>query len=194
MKKSFLVLALFVCAVLTVQAQEAGKFRFGIGAGVNFSNLNYEADHSGRTGYNVGIRTDYSITDNLYLGAALNLTQKGCKIKDESDIKLSPTYIELPIHVGYRYAISENLSLFGEAGPYFAYGIMGKAKNEYEDVDVFDIDGIKKFDMGIGAAIGAEFVKHVQVRLGYDYGLTGFNDADPAPKHSNFHVGLAYMF
>ena len=196
--KKFLMTLAVACFALTASAQEKGDFRFGVTAGMNVSNIT-DMEMDSRIGFHVGAKAEYNITDNLYGNAALLFSQKGNK-KEEGSIEATsnPGYLELPIHIGYRFKMGDKVSIFGETGPYFAYGICGKLKVEdygWEyDKKFFDIDEVNKFDFGWGVKAGVEYAKF-QISLGYEYGITKVFDADDfKPHNSNFMVSVAYMF
>ena len=180
MKKVLLTLVFVLCGISITSAQDFAKFRFGATAGMNISSTTSEYADS-KIGFQVGLRGEYNFNNSIYLGATLLWDQKGWKVEDES---ASNGYINLPIHVGYRYFFTEKIGIFAEVGPYFAYGVTG---------DIFDVEGVNRFDCGIGARVGAEFSKF-QVHVGYDYGLTDLADIDDAAKNTNFMVGVSYMF
>lgn len=197
--KKFLMTLAVACFALTASAQEKGDFRFGVTAGMNVSNIT-DMEMDSRIGFHVGAKAEYNITDNLYGSAALLFSQKGNK-KEEGSIEATsnPGYLELPIHIGYRFKMGEKVSIFGETGPYFAYGICGKDKLEGTgvadyDVKFFDYDNANKFDFGWGVKAGVEYAKF-QISLGYEYGITKVFDIDDVkPHNSNFMVSVAYMF
>ena len=196
--KKFLMTLAVACFALTASAQEKGDFRFGVTAGMNVSNIT-DMEMDSRIGFHVGAKAEYNITDNLYGNAALLFSQKGNK-KEEGSIEATsnPGYLELPIHIGYRFKMGDKVSIFGETGPYFAYGICGKDKfggpGLDEDTKFFDYDNANKFDFGWGVKAGVEYAKF-QISLGYEYGITKVFDADDfKPHNSNFMVSVAYMF
>ena len=196
--KKFLMTLAVACFALTASAQEKGDFRFGVTAGMNVSNIT-DMEMDSRIGFHVGAKAEYNITDNLYGNAALLFSQKGNK-KEEGSIEATsnPGYLELPIHIGYRFKMGDKVSIFGETGPYFAYGICGKLKVEDSgweyDKKFFDIDEVNKFDFGWGVKAGVEYA-NFQIGLGYEYGITKVFDIDDVkPHNSNFMVSVAYMF
>lgn len=220
----------------SINAQEAGKFRVGVGVGMNVNSISnakdaFDAedgtDISSKIGFNAGLKADYFFTNNVYLGTGLMFNQKGIKgdysDPDDPEYKYSEkvtlNYLEIPLHIGYRHPVSNNVAIFGEVGPYFAYAVSGKVKYDPSDPDdetnLFKIkddagDKIyKRFDAGIGIHAGVEFNKF-QIKVGYDFGLTNLNktysfedydeDGDTytyktkGGKNGTFTVGVAYYF
>lgn len=203
-----------LCGLATnVNAQEAGKFRPGVGLGLNVSSISNSDVKDSKVGFNVGVKGDYFFTDKIYLGTGLFFTQKGGKASNSGiDIKENWNYLEIPIHFGYRHPVSDKLAIFGEVGPHIGYAVSAKYKVGDESISVFDakIDddgnlsldkgedlGAKRLNLGLGIHAGVEFSKF-QVRLGYDFGLTKlYNTFDgllKAQKHGTFTVGAAYFF
>lgn len=202
MKKFFFVIVMAtVC--LTMSAQEAGSMRFGITAGGNLSTANLELDHSSRFGFFAGVVGEYNLQEYLYINGTLKYSMRGVKDIPFYGFKLewNPGYIELPIHVGYRYSFSDKFKAFAEGGPYFAYAVSGSIKDNtgeseslYSDTATRILGGeYKRFEFGLGAAIGMEY-SNVQLKIGYDWGLTKISNLNNSAKNSNFYFGLAYMF
>lgn len=202
MKVKALTLAALLCAgALTASAQKAGDVRFGVTGGMNVSNI---TDSSGdaRIGFHIGVRGEYNFTNNVYGNVGLLFSQKGTKkdYDDGSSVSFNPGYLELPIHVGYRYDLGNNVSIFGETGPYLAVGVCGKSK--YKETlgdasvtvksDFFGDNGAQRFDGGWGLRVGFE-ASSFQMHLGYDYGFAKLFDAG-SNHNSNFTVGVSYMF
>lgn len=116
-------------------------------------------------------------------------------------------YLELPIMAAARFAVSDNMNIVVSAGPYLAYGIGGKYKNEVsasyqgetesvtEKSDIFGKDGLdaKRFDFGLGVGVALEINKFF-VGLNGEFGLTKLTDGDNAPKNTNFSIGVGYKF
>lgn len=197
MKKLFLTLAV-ACLGLTASAQEKGDIRFGVVAGMNVSNIT-DMEMDSRIGFHVGAKAEYNLSENLYGNAGVIFSQKGNKkSKGGVEVTQNPGYIEVPINFGYRYKISDGVSVFGETGPYLAYGICGKFKVEEDGeeakVDFFDNDEANKFDFGWGVKVGVEAAKF-QIAVGYEYGITKVFDVDGSSNHnSNLMVSVGYMF
>lgn len=190
--------ALLFCGTLTGFAQSQGDFRFGITGGLNLSNIT-DLQSDCRIGFNAGVKVDYGFTNEFYGTSGLIFTQKGAK--DEEDgmkAEVNPLYLSIPIYAGYRHNVGNGLSIFGELGPYVAFGIAGKTKltekesgTELESKTDF-FDSAKNVDAGIGLRAGIEISKF-QIHLGYEYGFCKVFD-EGSNHNSNFNVGVSYMF
>ncbi len=185
---------------LNLQAQN-DQFQIGITGGLNLSSLSIAQPDVPNSrllpgGY-IGISTTYNISNRISLQSGLSLTAKGGIISGDSSIgfpfvrpanrfrknilKSRQTYLQLPIYALYRININNEIKVLINAGPYFAYGIIGTTRLNanilhgdaiYEDEfkeKTFAARGLKKFDFGLGAGVGIE-LKEVVLGVNYEYG------------------------
>lgn len=202
-----LLAATLIMVGVSLNAQD-NQFTFGVKAGVNMSNMDIKhIDTKVKFGYNIGVTVDYAINQDWYILSGLQYTTKGTKI-DYSifEAKLNAAYLQLPIHAGYKLEIAPETKLVFHAGPYFAYGINGKAKastNYFEELeDEWGIEGtgksntfdtIDRFDMGLGLGVGIEFGKF-GLDLGWDYGLINIAKEDGTTRNGNAYLTVGYKF
>jgi hypothetical protein len=208
-----------MCAGLSSRAQVA---RYGINAGINLSEPVGNIDTDGfKVGGKIGFRGEYdlkSATDGLYLSSGLYWSQKGYKsnpyygyggdVNSEATSSINLNYLELPVHIGYKLACCNHLSIFGEAGPYAGYALWGKStlkvdgKKVNSSSKVFGKNGFRHFDAGVGVQIGVQFFEHYQLIAGYERGLTqlskDFDSGLPLAKekyrNSSLDITFAYEF
>ena len=117
-------------------------------------------------------------------------------------------YLELPILAGYDLNVTNNFKVRFMAGPYLAYGVGGKltAKtngqlmqssgvpiefSEKEKINTFSSETLKRFDMGLLGAVGAEYDKF-QLTVGYEYGLLNISQGTNSIHNMNGFVTLGY--
>lgn len=223
MKKILSLIVFVVTSFISLNAQE--KIQWEGVLGMNISKFNLEG-YSSRVGFNVGAKAKMalpSLSDGVYANAGALLSLKGASLDwgDLANGKSNAYYLEIPIHLGYQYAINENFSIFGEFGPYFAFGLFGKT-----DASGLDWDGngemittsdshntfdeFKRFDFGLGLRFGAEFKQKYSLSIGYDFGLTNcwnkdyeFGEEDDygetidlvnKVKNRNLYISLGYIF
>ena len=169
---------------------------------MNLSTITGDAtdDVKAKIGFNVGVTLDYTLTSDLYLLTGLELSTKGCKedVGLSKDATSNLMYLQLPIHLGYKLAVTDATKIVFHAGPYVAYGIGGKTKISESGVEVsvnsFGSNRVKRFDFGVGLGVGAEFGK-IGVGLGYDFGLVNIVDVDNVSnKNANAYLTVGYKF
>jgi hypothetical protein len=219
--KIILAASALLFITVNVRAQDM-PVRFGVKAGVNLSNFTGDLyqDAKNRVGFNAGITMDYAFTENWYLMTGLEFTTKGAKAVFTESIpgvasaketyKMSPSYLELPIHAGYKLGLSESTNLVLHAGPYLAYGLGGKVKYDGKSVsengvsqasaesNFFGKDGMaNRFDFGLGIGAGLEF-GNIGVDLGYDFGLVNITKKmegiKPTTRTANAYLSVGYKF
>jgi len=210
MKKALLLFALVAISVVSINAQD--NLKWGVMAGMNVSKYTITGFDS-RIGFHAGVKAELGLSQapngGAYMDFAALLTLKGAKIDGGSiaSIKFNPYYLEVPVHVGYKYAVNDDFALFGSVGPYIAVGLFGKAKAKVDgniadlgelgtnsaSEDIFGDDGLKRFDFGLGLKAGVEFSKKYQVAISYDFGLVEVIK-DLGMKNRNLMISLGYMF
>lgn len=219
MKKLLLTIMVFAACTLTASAQRARSssssffstekadepITFGIRAGLNLATMkakdgkvSYTGDT--RTSFNAGVMVDIPLLQSIYIQSGLYYTSKGYKEKGDGwKSTASANFLEIPILASYRYDFGDAAQLQFNIGPYFAYGIGGKFKEEegnkeYSD-DFFD-DDTNKFDMGLQIGGGVTISKHYYIGVAYEWGLTNFwkDSDDESIKSKNFMINIGYTF
>ncbi len=197
--KSLFVLVLLISGVTNLTAQD-NRLTLGVKGGINLSTLSMKdiPNPDSKVGFNLGLTVDYELGQRVYLLTGLEINTKGGKWKlYELKASINQVYLQLPIHVGYKFEITESTKLVLHAGPYLAYGIGGKSKLEFEGQeekeDTFGSDGLKKFDVGIGLGFGVEF-NQMCLGLGYDLGLYNISGEEESAKNRNFYLSIGYKF
>lgn len=157
--------------------------------GMNIANVDASGFNS-RVGFHIGARGTYAFQSQeqgLYVNAAALISLKGTKV---GDITFNPYYLDIPVHMGYKFPITNAVAIFGEFGPSFGIGLFGRTEGE----DVFgDVIGYKRFDVGLGLRGGFEFSQKFNISLGYDFGVMDIAD-DASAKNRNFMISAGYKF
>lgn len=208
--KSKIVLFMIMASLFnTLQAQVSTEPSIGVKGGVNFSNLYVEDvdDKNMLVGFNVGLYTNFPISNGLSFQPEFNFTTKGSEVTynnifDNGTRKFTLSYLEVPVLL--KANITDNFNL--HVGPYFAYLVDSKIKNVSSDgsSDFTDLDedDFNRFDAGITGGIGFDF-KDIGIGVRYNYGLTTvgkeqeiggttYNALDA--KNSNANVYIAFKF
>lgn len=212
MKKLIMTMALFAALLIGAKSFAQEGLSFGVKAGANLSSMSGDMfdDFKSKVGFQVGVTVEYGFTENLFLGSGLEFTTKGAKHKIEAGsvttkTTFNPMYLQLPVHIGYKFEVADNIKLLVELGPYVGFGVGGKTKIKIDgtnvvdgnrSTDIFNKDNdITRFDFGVGGAIGAEFGA-IAVKIGYDLGLMNMytGDLDISNKTRNAFLTLGYKF
>lgn len=193
-----------------------GKTTFGIRAGVNFQNINgkdgndKDLDNKIKTGFNVGVTADIPIAPEFYVQPGILFSLKGAKMDDAADTKINISYLEIPVNFLYKPVLGGGNLLLG-FGPYAAFAVGGKIKNDNVDVDLkFDNEvsptspdayrTLKRFDFGANLLAGYQFSNHLSAQLNAQLGLVNINpkytgiSTDAKAKNTGFGVSLGYSF
>lgn len=235
MKKIFaLALAAIMCASSAKALEYIPESGFTVQGlfGMNISNFRQpnslvDGLTDPKAGFNLGVRGEYMLPScyGVFVNLGVNYTMKGAKMDVAASlpddysctVKYRPCYIEIPLHVGYRFNVLDNLGVFADFGPYFAIGVNGKEKTEFEGDAVEDyskkffrnskmIQGeIQRYDFGLGFRVGAEYANHHSLNFSFDWGLTDMyrdsyrreffkENGYELGKLKNFNAGITYGY
>jgi hypothetical protein len=179
---------------------------YGIRAGISLQNLDSkwpngdDRNYENKTGFHVGATAEMHIISDFYFQPGVLFSTKGARLENvflANEIKISISYIEVPVNFLYKPAFGPGKLLIG-VGPYLAIAIGGHVKRDEKERD--DINGkvkikneitsrewsdapydakyyVKRFDVGGNLLVGYEFTKKIAVQLNAQSGLT-----DIAPK------------
>ena len=235
MKKIFaLALAAIMCASSAKALEYIPESGFTVQGlfGMNISNFRQpnslvDGLTDPKAGFNLGVRGEYMLPScyGVFVNLGVNYTMKGAKMDVAASlpddysctVKFRPCYIEIPLHVGYRFNVLDNLGVFADFGPYFAIGVNGKEKTEF-DVDAvedyskkffrnskMDLGEIQRYDFGLGFRVGAEYANHHSLNFSFDWGLTDMyrdsyrreffkENGFELGKLKNFNAGITYGY
>lgn len=196
-----LLISLFECKV---NAQSYPP-EIGIKGGLNISNYtgNYYWDKSAKAGFNIGLTIDYQLVPDLYFMSGLEYTTKGTNFKTRNtyeQYRQNIGYIQIPIHLGYKYEVAPDTRFVIHAGPYMAVATNGSDTGNGYSYDLFNERDTekeyqpKRFDAGLGLGAGLEFGK-IGFDLSYDFGLTNIYSLGGDNAHTmNASLSVNYKF
>lgn len=191
MKKITLLAIFSIISIVGLHAQGVG---FGVKAGVNFANQDFEADGfsvspDGKTGFHFGAFASLMFSDKLGLQPEILYSTKGSEfdLGAAGSFETDLNYLEIPILL--RFQPIEILSI--HAGPQF--GILASAEQDGEDIK----DSLKGSDLSL--AVGSQ----VELPLGfvggarYVLGLSDINDdssSNTEVKNRTFQLFVGWKF
>ena len=192
MKKLFFAAFALVAGVISAQAQTEVHPRIEVGA--NFASgvhkvVGATPESKVRLGFRAGLAAEVGLASGVYLAPGVTFRQEGFKYISEDGYGLN--YISVPVDLGIRVGLGDNLAVSVEAGPSFAYGLSTTGK-----LDAFKAGAYKRFDMGLNASAALEFSK-VYLRVGTDIGMVNAlknNIANTSYKNASFFAGVGYRF
>ncbi len=153
------------------------KTRWGVQAGIGFSGFG-----GNEIGYDFSVFGATSTSRKCYVQYGLGFQSLQYMDEDwDSDDKYNAYYISLPVNFGFHFPIGIG-AFFVAAGPNFRY-MVGSSDGYFDDA--------KKFDIGLGAKYGFEFY-HVQLGMGYEYGLMSVYDNGDHNSYLNFTVSVVF--
>lgn len=202
---------------------------FGVKAGANIANTSSK-NESGRIGFNVGGTVEYKLSDRFFLQSGLEFTSKGSKLKEQSfnfslpyfdsgeltsiddldyvtytgKAKASQNlmFLQIPLTIGYRLPLAEDINLTFNIGGYAGYGIAARSKykingtlkypdGKTESVNTettykkYNETGLERFDYGLLGGIGIEY-KKFSFNVNYELGLRNLD------KSSGTYLNYGY--
>lgn len=161
--RAFLIL-FFVLISFNVFSQKSYT-SVDVRAGANLSEMAGVRGPSFKFGYQVAVLFDYNFASNIFLESGMGFHHKQYGVNSwgtwgydsyfSNERTESLSTLQVPVLVGYRFALENNSSLNIALGPYAAYNLSG---------------GNDNFGGGLQATVGAAFNK-VLINLGYEYGF-----------------------
>lgn len=184
MKKILCTLVLAMVAMVGFS-----QARMDVRLGMSITNLT-KSDMNAKVGYTLGLGVDLPVAPSFSVQSGLMFTGKGAKL---GDLKVTPTYLDIPILAAYKMAVADDVNIVINAGPYIGIGLGGKYKIGDTKLDYFGDDRARRFDLGLQYGLGAEFGDHILLNLSGQYGfISPFEDSDE--KNLGFLLTLGYRF
>ena len=187
------LLFLAIALAISVSAFSQTQFKFGVTGGMNLSKETTKFVSLGsKVGWNAGFIGEVTFASNIYGNVSALYSNKGFK-EIEGDGTANTNYIEIPIHLGYKYNVSDKFSVLGEGGPYAGFLISAKYKEDGHEYK--GTEDSKKLDVGIGLRAGVEINRRFRLMVGYDWGLANtIDDEEQKTYNRNFSVGMVVFF
>lgn len=204
-KLSLIIVIAMLCVCGNINAQPS--FRKAVTAGISTS---HPKEFDRFMGGEIGVKGEWVFPKNFYLGTALSIANRGWNMpvydlgENQHKWECDVYYLEVPIFVGYKYALSSTSDLFCELGPYLALGLWGHARLDVdEDIpnnesrNVFQDGWYRRACCGARVNVGLN-VNQWQCSLGYSYELLKpTKDAWSTivnPQTSSLYLNVAYFF
>lgn len=199
----FLVVAAFVCSAMNAQLVTSTSFKKGkaattwyVKAGATLANMSSEGESADALfGYNVGLAFDRTIgSGGMFWGSGLQLATKGFKFGyDGEEVKLNAHKLELPLNLGYKLGVSDDLAIDARVGGFVNFDLFGKMTEEYdgdeESLNIGDIDDYERLSAGLQFGVGVWY-QNLNFNITYQAGLLEANYM----KEKNWMISVGYAF
>lgn len=207
--KRFFIIALLVALVIPCMAQD---FRIGATAGINVNSPS--GSYTGQTGANIGVKAELGFpqaTNGLFLDFIAMLSSHGWEsttyynndTQTGMQWKATPYYLNIPVHIGYKFHCNNIFKIFATVGPYFNFGLfgeetmtstlLGKSTTCVVSNNVFSDKVQERFGWGLGIRLGTELYDHWQLLIGYDWGMKDvFNNINM--RNRTLGISCTYVF
>ena len=196
MKKIMIAAIALLAGTFVAQAQKvhprievAGNFSSNIAKDEKGYSIK---DYKALPGFRVAGAVEVDVLGPLYIAPGVAFQQNRSKASDNTT---TLNYINVPINLGLRVGLGDNMTVSLEGGPSFSYGISSKTTAE-EALDYFKNGGLKRYDTGVNASAAVHFNK-LYVRLGSDIGLTNIyknKESKESLKNASFYLGVGLRF
>lgn len=207
MKKIIVV----IVALLSFNALQAQKVKYGLKTGLNIANLNIDGGGFPGTNsivnFHIGGFAEIMLNKKVAFQPELLYSAQGAKFDylfddgtgslydTENTFKLS--FINIPLMFKY-YPESK---FFLEAGPQVGFLTSAKLKvnvigygSDTQNID----EAFKNIDFGFNLGAGYNISKHASINARYNFGLSNIGESEPGEdtsvKNSVFSISIGYIF
>lgn len=173
------------------------------------SNTTYRTPSQG--GIFVGARYNFeldNLLEGLFVSPGLNLSVLNGKAQLGNTVlpKVGSREIalNLPAHIGYKYDITSDFSVYGFAGPTFQLGLMNNIVDRNDNTTTrYNMYKENKlgyaprtpFNLYLGLGAGIEVADRILVNVGFDFGLLNLTTGSNAKLTRNvLKIGVGYKF
>ena len=214
MKKWITLFTVTVCLAMAMPAK--AQIKFGVKGGLNLASasLSDAWDAKGNadnyTGFFIGPMVDITIPIiGLGVDGALMYSQKGAKISfdDLGSTTFKQQGIEIPVNLKYSIGLGSSASIYFAAGPSFYFNMNSDDDLTFDsETGSLDYD---KSEVSLNLGVGVKLLKHLQLGVNYNMGLTdsakakidSSNSSDiwnvingESYKSKMWQVSVAYLF
>ena len=200
-----------LCCFYSANAQ---TFRFGPTV---VGNLNISNGTKTKLGFAVGAKAEMdfnNVEHGWFMDASVLFNNRNIQSEtysyNETNLgqywKYSTYSLLVPVNVGYKFRLSDNLNLLAAIGPYADFGLTGTdkvtttdakghSKEEKVSSNVYGDKLFNRVNYGFDAKVGVEIAKHYQLNLSYSRSFNNlFKGSGINAKAQDIQLGFSYIF
>ena len=192
MKKLFLFIVL--AAMIMPAKVFAQGARWGVKGGLNIAQESTdEGSTDSRIGIHLGATVEFPMGRGWDIQPELLYSMQGGKYKWQGETTTDKIdYISLPVMFKI-YVNKERRKFSIDVGPTFGYMISMKVSDGSTSVSYYDLDGLNKFELGLGAGVTYKVNDNFDLVLRLTGGLTNLGEYSEH-KNNGIQLGVGYRF
>jgi hypothetical protein len=136
-------------------------------------------------------------TKNAFFDVGIELSSFEATYK-ETDTKLSLIGLSVPFSLGYRIPVDDKFDIFCKAGYTFSYYLNQDWTDDLTDDGEDHSDLYASDNSTLGATVGVDIIKHIQLGVSYKFGIVKMNKSDETMtsdmKTKEILMTFAYVF
>ena len=205
-----------------------GQVSFGVNTSITSSTLSEKLAKS-KTGIQIGVLCNYDLNEDFTLLSGLGYVVKGVNglwsdLNYSQQLKMFDvqlSYLELPLSLGYKIPIGNNIRLIPNVGIFVTYGLHGHSEiksinfeaeevfrfadnswNPFNDEKFNDwakttVTAFERWDYGVRSGLNIEagnIICHGAYDLGFNKVWNGYGKMGNALKSRSLIIGIGYKF
>lgn len=212
MRKFFIITVLFSCI-------SAYSQHWNYGIEVGYTNNKFQTktlESNSKSGFKVGGIINYTFKTNILIETGIAYERKGGKLEWDniasqkiSKIEVSHVdYLNIPVSVGYKIGIKNQISFIPQIGWFLNIGLQGSGLlsgiDNYNQpytmgVDIFSAPSISQYrpfnriDTGPIFCLNFQY-KKVRLKCSYEFGINSVHSIYGSPKNRTVGTSIAYIF
>lgn len=186
------VLLIAFCYAMPAQAQ----IKFGIKGGLNLSKVtfsNEDLNGKNKTGFFIGPMAELTLPIvGLGVDVAVLYSERSIEVKN-TEGTLKNKSISIPLNLKWTIGLGSTTAIYIAGGPQYDY-------NLDSDKDILKLFQQKDHTMSFNLGAGVKLLKHLQVGVNYNFGLSDIGEyklkdiLSTGVKQNTWQLSAAYIF
>jgi len=193
--KNIIILIIFTLSIISFGQS------IRIKTGINFSDMLYSNRYETKSGFNLGLTTEFQQNNIISYETGIILSSKGFNLlTSHYEAKVNLLYLDFPLSAKISINIDET-RLYTMFGMYLGAGIYGRTDFKVPQYDTFYSyskkinwgEDIRKFDLGLNIGGGIE-INSMQISASYLLGIVNTSDYNMIDNSRQVNSVLSISF